>query len=232
MHQKGIGWLYLYLFSGLSDIAMIIQEKPDYRFFTKPLILLSLTIYFLSTTVAIKNTLLRKCVGAALVFSLTGDILLLFPNLFLYGLGAFFIAIVCYIIAFKLTQNHQVNLRNINFLKLFFFNLPVYILAAMVYFLINDNLYQLKTPVILYILAMVMMVSTARERYQRTNTTSFIQVFIGALLFMTSDSILAVNLFFQPLPSAGVLVMGTYILAQLLIVMGIRSHLVHSPINR
>jgi len=232
MHRKGIGWLYVYLFSGLSDITMIIKEETNYRFITKPLILFSLSIYFLTTTAVIKNTLLRKCVGAALIFSLAGDILLLFPDLFLYGLGAFLIAIICYTIAFKLTQNHKINLRNINFLKIFFYNLPIYILAAMVYFLINDNLQQLKTPVILYILAMVLMVSTARERYQRTNILSFAQVFVGAFLFMISDSLLALDLFFEPIPSADVLIMGTYILAQLLIVMGIRSHLVHSPVNR
>ncbi|GAB3662157.1 hypothetical protein GCM10028791_37030 [Echinicola sediminis] len=229
MQRKGIGWLYAYLFAGLSDIVMIIREEPEHRFFTKPFILLSLTVFFLTTTTGIKNTLLRKCVGAALIFSLAGDILLLFPSLFLYGLGAFFIAIACYTVAFKLTQNHQINLRNINFLKLFIYNLPIYIMAAFVYFLINDSLQQLKTPVVLYILAMVMMVSIARERYQRTNLISFIQVFLGALLFMISDSLLALDLFFEPIPSGDVLVMGTYILAQLLIVMGIRSHLVLSP---
>ncbi|WP_200974932.1 lysoplasmalogenase [Echinicola sp. 20G] len=229
MQQKGIIWLYLYLIAGLADMAMIVQELESFRFITKPLILLSLAIYFLTTTSVIKNSLLRKAVGAALLFSLAGDILLLFPNLFLYGLGAFLIAIICYIIGFKLTQNHQINLRNINFLKIFFYNLPIYIFATLVYFLINDNLHQLKTPVIIYILAMVMMVSTARERFKRTNSQSFVQVFLGAALFMVSDSILALDLFFQPIPSDGVLVMGTYILAQLLIVMGIRSHLIYSP---
>lgn len=229
MQRKGIGWLYVYLFAGIADIAMIINEEPTFRFITKPFILLSLTVYFLTTTAVIKNTLLRKCVGSALIFSLLGDVLLLFPGLFLYGLGAFFIALIGYIIAFKLTQNHQINLRNINFLKLFIYNLPIYILAAIVYFLINDNLKQLRTPVIFYILAMVMMVSTARERYRRTNPISFIQVFVGAFLFMLSDSLLALNLFFETIPSGDVLIMGTYILAQLLIVMGIRSHLVYSP---
>ncbi|UCS94289.1 lysoplasmalogenase [Echinicola marina] len=229
MQTKAIGWLYLYLFAGLADISLIIQQQDDLRFLSKPLLMISLCAYFLSTTSVIKNTLLRKSVGTALILSLIGDVLLLFPQMFLYGLGAFFIAQVCYIIAFKLIQNHQINLRQINFLKIFFFNLPIYIVASIIYFLINDNLHQLKTPVIFYILAMVMMASTARERFKRTNTQSFVQVFLGAILFLVSDSIIALDLFFQPINNSGVLIMGTYILAQLLIVMGIRSHLVHSP---
>ncbi|WP_215225885.1 lysoplasmalogenase [Echinicola shivajiensis] len=231
MQTKGIGWLYLYLFSGLADIALITQQQEQMRFISKPLLMISLTAYFLSATSLIKNSLLRKSVGAALVLSLIGDVFLLFPEMFLYGLGAFFIAQICYIIAFKLIQNHQINLRQINFLKIFFYNLPIYIAAAIVYFLINDSLHQLKTPVVLYILAMVMMVSTARERFKRTNTQSFVQVFLGAILFLISDSILALDLFFQPINNSGLLIMATYILAQLLIVMGIRSHLVYSPVK-
>jgi hypothetical protein len=36
--------------------------------------------------------------------------------------------------------------------------------------------------------------------------------------------ILALNMFFQQFTESGVMVMGTYMLAQLLIVMGIRAH--------
>ncbi|WP_137401817.1 lysoplasmalogenase [Echinicola rosea] len=229
MKQKGIAWLYLYLFAGVSEMIMIVEGHQEYRYFSKPLIMLSLAIYFLTTTAVIKNTLLRKSMGAGLIFALAGDVLLLFPSMFLYGLGAFLITLICYTISFKLTQNHQINLRNINFLKTFFFNLPIYIFAAMLYFLVNDHLGQLKVPVVLYIFAMVLMVSIARERFKHTNILSFIQVFVGALLFMVSDSILALDLFFSPIANADILIMGTYILAQLLIVMGIRSHLVHSP---
>lgn len=139
MKQKGIGWLYLYLFAGVSDMVMIVEGHPEYRYYTKPLIMLSLAIYFLTTTAVIKNSLLRKSVGAGLIFGLAGDVLLLFPSLFLYGLGAFLITLICYTIAFKLTQNHQINLRNINFLKTFFYNLPLYIFADAMKYYGNDK---------------------------------------------------------------------------------------------
>lgn len=232
MYKKGIIWLYIYLIAGLADMSMIIQGQTDLRYFTKPMILLSLTFYFLTSSTVIKNSLLRKCVAAALVFSLAGDILGLFPPLFLYGMGTYLIAHICYIIAFKLTQNHQFSLHQVNFIKIFLYNLPIYILAAMLYFLVNDHLHQLKTPMIVHILVMVMMVSTARERYQRTSMASFIQVFLGAFLLMVSESILTLHLFFQPITSAEVLIMGSYILAQLLIIMGIRSHLIDMAVTK
>jgi uncharacterized membrane protein YhhN len=43
---------------------------------------------------------------------------------------------------------------------------------------------------------------------------------MGALLFVASDSVLAVNKFYQPFEAAGIIIMLTYGLAQLLIVKG------------
>ena len=42
----------------------------------------------------------------------------------------------------------------------------------------------------------------------------------GALLFVISDSVLAINKFYQPFEVAGVIIMLTYGLAQLFIVEG------------
>ncbi|MFC4874104.1 lysoplasmalogenase [Negadavirga shengliensis] len=226
MQKKGILWLYLFLIAGLADLAFIIHQEEGLRYFSKPLIMTGLLVYFLTTTSVIKGSILRKSVGAALAFSLLGDILLLFPPLFLFGLGAFLMTHICYIIAFKLTQNHTINLMKVNFIKIFFYNLPIYILSAFLYFLIHNQLQDLKIPVIIYILAIVLMATIARERYGRTNPGSFWQVFLGAMLFMASDGILALDQFFHPIPDSSILVMGTYMLAQLLIVMGIRSHLI------
>lgn len=207
-------------------MAFITQSQEQYRYFSKPFIILGLLVYFLQTTTPIKGSVLRKSVATGLMFSLLGDTLLLFPGMFLYGLGAFLMTHICYIIAFKLTQNHTINLMKVNFVKIFLYNLPIYIAAAFVYYLVQSNLYELKIPVIIYIMVIVMMVTISRERFGRTNASSFWQVFVGALLFFTSDGILALNRFFQPIEDAGVMIMGLYMVAQLLILMGIRSHII------
>jgi uncharacterized membrane protein YhhN len=52
-------------------------------------------------------------------------------------------------------------------------------------------------------------------------------MFTGALLFVISDSVLAVNKFYQPFALAPVLIMITYGLAQLLITQGAIEYIVH-----
>jgi uncharacterized membrane protein YhhN len=230
MNKKNILWLYFFLMAGMLDLIFVIQNAQEIRLFTKPLIIFCLLIYFLTLTKGIKNTILRTSVAAALIFSILGDTLLLFPNLFIYGLGAFFMAHLCYIIAFKFLQNKPFAIDQVNFLKQFAYNLPIYILVAILYFLIQPNLHELKIPVILYIMIIVTMVSTARERFGKTNPSSFWPIFIGAFIFMISDAMIALNMFYKPFPESGVLIMGTYMIAQLMIVLGVRSHLVNLKI--
>jgi uncharacterized membrane protein YhhN len=131
---------------------------------------------------------------------------------------------ICYIIGFKMAQKNPFVIGQVNFIRLFFLNLPIYILAAFTYYLIRGGLGEMKIPVIVYLIVIVMMATTARERYQKTNSGSFWQVMIGAILFLISDAVLAINMFFTSFSESGVIVMGTYITAQLLIVRGVLAH--------
>jgi uncharacterized membrane protein YhhN len=133
---------------------------------------------------------------------------------------------LCYILGFRLAQEPEGRLDSWHFIRSFFYNLPIYLLAGFAFYLIYPNLGGLKIPVIAYILVIVGMVTTARARFKKTNAASFWQVFIGALLFLISDGILAIARFFNDFQDAGILIMGTYATAQLLIVMGIRSYLI------
>ncbi|WP_296700906.1 lysoplasmalogenase [Algoriphagus sp.] len=226
MRNKNLAWLYLFLLATLADLVFLLEFNSELRFYSKPLILLGLILYFYRITKPIASTLLTKAILGALIFSWIGDILLLWPDLFVYGLGAFLMAHVCYIIAFKVAQKNPGEIGNVNFIKTFFFNLPFYIIAAFVYYLIQSNLGVLKIPVIIYVITIVSMVTTARERFGKSNPASFWQVMIGATLFFLSDGILAINRFYREFPEAGILIMGTYAIGQLLIVMGIRSHII------
>lgn len=226
MTRKGIIWLYVFLIAILTDIAFILEHNNELRFFSKPLIILSLSIYFFQICRSVFSTLLARTILSALIFSWIGDILLLWEEFFLFGLSAFLIAQVCYIIGFKVAQKAPESIFNHNFVKTFFINLPIYFAAAYLYYLINPNLGGYKMPVIVYTIVIVSMVTTARERYGKSNPASFWQVFLGASLFFISDGLIAINRFYIPFPEADVLVMGTYAIGQLLIVMGIRAHLI------
>lgn len=196
------------------------------RFFSKPLILIGLILYFFQITKPIASTLLTKSILSALIFSWIGDILLMWPHLFVYGLGSFLMAHICYIIGFKLAQKSETRIQQVDFVRTFFFNLPIYLVAAFTFYLINPNLGNMKVPVITYIIVIVSIVATARDRFKKCDSASFWQVFIGAVLFFISDGIIALSKFYQAFPESGVLIMGTYATAQLLIIMGIRSYLI------
>jgi uncharacterized membrane protein YhhN len=60
----------------------------------------------------------------------------------------------------------------------------------------------------------------AAARYKGEPTLENRTVLFGALFFVISDSLLAVNKFIQPLPYSGVLVLGTYYSAQECILLG------------
>lgn len=231
MKKKNILWLYLFLFATLVDMAFILEHKIELRFFSKPLILLGLIGYFYQITKPISTTLLAKSILGALIFSLIGDILLLWDHLFIYGIGAFLISHVCYIIGFKIAQKPTESILNVNFIKTFFINLPIYFIAAFVFYMINPNLGVLKIPVIVYIIVIVSMLTMARERYGKCNSASFWQVFIGASLFFISDGLLALNKFYQSIPDANLMIMGTYAIAQLMIVMGVRSYIIQPTVK-
>jgi uncharacterized membrane protein YhhN len=227
MKDKNILWLYIFLIVGIIDLVLTAEQNSESRIYSKPFILIPLAIYFYQISINLKGTILRKSMLAALAFSWLGDVLLLYPKLFLYGLGAFLMAHICFVISFKLSQEKPFEIGQVNFIKLFLYNFPIYIPAAVVYYMIQPNLGAMQIPVVIYILVIVTMVTTARERYKKTHSSSFWQVFVGAVIFMISDGILALNMFFQQFPESGVMVMGTYMLAQLLIVMGIRAHFVN-----
>lgn len=225
MKKKNILWLYLFLLASTLDIFFVANGQSDQRFFTKPLIIPFLLAYFFFSTAQLKGVLLRKTMIVALVFSWMGDTLLMFPKLFLYGLGAFLMAHICYIVAFKVSQQQPFKVGRVNFIRLFFLNFPIYLFAAFVYFYIRGGLGEMKIPVIAYLIIIVMMATTARERFKNTNVISFWQVMIGASFFLVSDGILAINMFYQSFTESGVLVMGTYVIAQFLIVRGILAHI-------
>jgi uncharacterized membrane protein YhhN len=224
MKKRNILLLYVFLLVSIMDILFVANGEADLRYFSKPFIIISLWGYFITSSTAIRGTILRNAISAALLFCWAGDILLLFPNLFLYGLGAFLMAHLCYIFAFKIAQINPFAIGKVNFIKLFLYNLPIYFVAAFVFFLINPGLGTMKIPVIIYLIVIVLMVTVARERFGKTNAVSFWQVFLGGIFFLISDGILALNMFYQPFPESGVLVMGTYIFAQFLIIRGLMAH--------
>lgn len=187
---------------------------------TKPMLLFFLLIIFYFQT-ASSAGIFKNLVLTALLFSWLGDILLLFQqwdaNFFLAGLISFLAAHVCYILAFRKTSLHheQTFLKEEPWLILLFLGYGI-----MFFFLIRNGLGDMLMPVMAYMVVILLMGITALNRFRRVENHSFLWVFAGALCFMMSDSLLAINKFSHPFPMAGFFIMLTYVAAQYLIVKG------------
>ncbi|WP_299887706.1 lysoplasmalogenase [uncultured Lacinutrix sp.] len=182
----------------------------------KPLIVISLIIYFTKHNKHL-SIYTQKFTFFALTFSLIGDILLLFVNrsqlFFIGGLIAFLIAHILYSLVFF-------NKRNKN-TKWYGFVAIILIYTILLFSYLKTGIGHLLIPVIIYMLVILTMVTSAFLRKGMVNTNSFNLVFIGALIFIASDSLLALNKFYAPLSIANFGIMFTYALAQLLIVLGL-----------
>lgn len=210
-----------FLVAVIHLIAILIGEKGEMaEMATKPLLMLLLILFFFLATKGTQN-IFRNLVLLALLFSWIGDVVLLFqernPNFFLGGLVSFLLAQICYTLAFRqISTHHSPTLLEQKGWML----IPFVAYGIGFFFLIKSGLGALRIPVILYELIILLMGITALNRFRRVEYSSFLFVFAGALCFILSDSLLAVNKFSQPLPLAGFFIMLTYIMAQYLIIRG------------
>lgn len=210
-------WIILFLIILAADLTAVFFNKESLRYFTKPLIVISLIIYFISQTSFVQSGL-KKWILLALAFSLGGDIFLLFeakdPIFFLLGLASFLIAHIFYIVFFHLIRIRE-NIAG-NFLLLLV--VVVYYTALMT--IISPFLENLKLPVRIYGVVISFMLLLALHTGFISNKKASMMIITGAVLFIISDSLLALNKFYAPFDYAGIGVMLTYGLAQLFIVDG------------
>jgi uncharacterized membrane protein YhhN len=150
---------------------------------------------------------------AGLVMSWAGDIVLQFT--FIPGLICFLFAQVMYLTAFYSTPGENI-FRGPGLLLL----LPVIATGIGLIWLLYDDLGPMKIPVFLYAIIILTMLSGAINRFKKVNPLSFRLVLAGAILFVISDSAIAINKFSIPFSSSTVVIMSTYVVAQVLIVTG------------
>lgn len=163
------------------------------------------------------QTFLREpyagAIALGLLFSLAGDVWLMLPgNYFLAGLVSFLIAHVCYIGAFA-SQPLPVNALW-PFIPLTFFGVIClrYLWPALA---------EMKWPVMIYLAVIVGMTALAVSGGAAGHTPSALLAAVGALFFMASDAVLAVERFRQPFRWAKAVVLSTYFLGQTLIALSV-----------
>jgi len=189
-----------------------VRSRQSLHHVTKPLAT-ALIIAVAAAATAPVPAAYKWFILAGLVFSLLGDIALMFPDKwFQAGLVAFLAAQVLYILAFKPQPGHPVS-------PLTF--LPFVLYGLLMFFLLAPHLGPLKVPVFVYVAAITLMAGFAAARYVDRGGTKPLLAFAGAMLFLVSDSVLAYDRFARKIPGARVLVLGTYFPAQLLIALSV-----------
>ena len=210
-------WIFLFAVILIGDLVGIQLNNNLVQSFLKPLIIITLIGYFDSQLNSITKGL-AKWVLFALLFSLLGDVLLMFQEkksiFFLLGLSAFLIAHIFYIIFF-----HKVRVKE-NVKSNPWLLVVVVIYYAALISLLSPYLADMKIPVLVYGIVISFMFMLAMHMLFIKNKAAGQWMMVGALLFVMSDSILAINKFYQPFEAAGVLIMLTYGLAQFFIVQG------------
>ena len=192
----------------LIDFFGIYLDKQMMVNFAKPMLMITLFWYYYSNAKK-----LNKYFVLGLFFSFLGDILLLGTGemYFVFGLLFFLIAHVFYIIMvlkiIQITKPKEFIIAGVPFLLLFL------VLMNVLY----AGLGVMKIPVIIYAVTISFFGIVSLILYLQAKTKISMLLLVGVLTFITSDTILALNLFYKKQSFYPLLIMMTYVLAQYLI---------------
>ena len=210
--------LTAYLTVGLIYIGILLFNQDEIAWFLKPVLLpfLILGVYFSGSFPS------KKLLLVALSFSWIGDIILLFAErdelFFIAGLIAFLISHIVYILLF----NKQLKYKNRKNKAVFWIGVTSIIMYLIVMVsILLPRLGDLTMPVFVYALVISTMLLFAFKGFLTWEEPGNWFVLIGAIAFVSSDSILAFNKFYAPIVMSSFLIMVTYLIAQYLIVVGI-----------
>jgi uncharacterized membrane protein YhhN len=198
---------WFYIFAGFAVLFIILLPFEPYpgNFIIKAIPAISLAVL---SFVAISGSK-GKLLFTALLFCAAADIALELASgkYFVAGLGLFLFAHIFFIITFS---------RDFKFQKS---RIPIIVLlvvySMMMAFILTPSLKEMAVPVYVYMTALTLMGIFASLRVAKNDFTLY-----GAISFIVSDSVLAINKFMMPVAAVDYIVMVTYYLSLFLIVFG------------
>ncbi len=212
-------FLFFYTILTCIEIYAEIAHLTTLVYLTKPLLMVSLACFFITSKTSLEPRQ-KQLFLIALFFALGGDVLLMIRgmHLFIPGLASFLIMQLFYISVFS-RQIKTKTTRADSLLSA----IPFLGYAITLFTYIAPNLTDpvIKVAVAIYAASISVMSWLAFRRRSSVSRVSFLYVFLGALLFMVSDSLIAIGRFIAPIPLNGLWVMGTYSAAQLFITLGL-----------
>ena len=198
----------IFVLVSILDIIGVIFKIPTLIVVFKPLILLSLVVLYI-----VSSSERNKIYILALICSFLGDVFLIFEGEFYFiaGLLSFLIAHLLFIRI--VVKRLQKNLYS----KIVVSIIPFLTFYLVLIFTLKNSLGELLIPEIIYGLTIAVFGMVSLIDYLNTKSIKSLYILIGAVIFMFSDAILAVNRFYKSEHTLEVLVMITYVFAQYLI---------------
>ncbi len=198
----------LFFMAAIADVYAIISGNEKLETYAKPMLLTLLAVVYLASA---NKPIFWYVLG--MFFCFVGDVLLMFKgaNFFMYGLAAFLLGHIVYI---KITASFLPKDLTVKMITSAF---PFVVFFGVLMYLIYPNLHEMLIPVVVYGVTISTFGSVAFLNYREDKSTENSWLFIGAIIFILSDSLIALNKFYEPNELYGVTIMITYILAQYLI---------------
>lgn len=214
--------------TGIAFLAMAVLhlvscmlDTEIFQGVTKALLMPLLLAWFLNARLASEKKY-SNFIIAALVFSWIGDVILLFAprgeQFFIGGLGSFLIAQIFYITAFRyrlMRKQEKLNASTILMIPL-----PFVLFFVLFFLFLMPYLENMLIPVAVYSIVVTTMGILAAMNFALRSKPYFAIILCGAVLFIISDALLAVNKFVSEIPGSVFWIMLTYISAQTLIALG------------
>ena len=203
------------LISSLVYIATLKSDGDGLHYVLKPLTTLLIAGIALAIPTPI-SSLYRWLVIAGLLCSLAGDVFLMLrgDRYFIFGLASFLVAHLFYIAAYRSRGDFGLT---------WWLGLLYLAYAATLLYLLWPHIGDVRIAVVVYAAVLMVMGWQAAEMWLTWRDWSALAAMLGAVLFLLSDSTLALNKFRAPVNQSSVIVMSTYWAAQLLIAWSVRG---------
>lgn len=183
-------------------IAIFLDYNNYHEWFTifKPLTtILILSIALINFKSAPKKFALLISIG--FVFCMLGDIFLLEQSGFLYGLVSFLIAHVLFSVGFISIDGFKKNP---------YVSIVLIVFILLIYWYLKDNLGTMKIPVLAYMLVISFMVWQGVSLYLWKSQKVYYFIALSVVLFLVSDTILAIDVFKFSFKEAPIYNLATY----------------------
>lgn len=212
-----------YLFVALIFAALtafgIWKDNRGLQFFAKPAVMVTLFIYLWTSTGLQGATL---WFGLGMLLSLAGDVLLLWiDRFFLYGLVAFLLAHVSYLVGFNMPTS-PVSLWGLLLAVIVGLG-GARVMRRILSSIVEKGQARMRTPVAVYgaVISLMLLSAMLKLTDPAWGAGASLLVGLGAFLFFLSDIVLAWNKFVTPIQNGRMLNIGMYHIGQILLAAGV-----------